>query len=752
MVEDETSGSSRYLTAQVQALATVPEAGRALAARDGTALRSLALPYADAVRRGAGFATLRFAFIAADGTVILKSGGSVGIGCDISGEAMFDAVAADRSSVTGMRILNSEAELRASSPVISGNSFAGVVCIGISLSELLSQIGLPADAGLSLMVPNLPVDPTTASEGKGGNETTASVMDGDTQSLSGEYRVLQHIGRADTVTLRQGLTEGGVVPVAGKRAYGIVPLKDFKGAEIGRIVVNVDGADLWRAKRDKLLQLTWLFSAGALLLLAVLYFNVVRIEKFLHRLKKIIIAFHSSEFNERFESDHVHCLEVLQCRNEECPVYKNPSLVCYLETGSEAISPEWRDTCIFLNKYGSCDRCPVYELRRGDELAEMRNVVNTMMRLWSDFLQKAGHLMAYVLQAQERTGRLPSLDEVSDRLGQMAKLSFFSHDLQGVLDKEEVYNQLAQVFRHTFHIHRFVLFEVDHDADRIVIALDNTENEPLCKKQLLLSTEVCRAKRVAEDVVSFFNPVLCPCFNCDTDNEVRVCLPMTMGGQVGAVFSCVVPRRDWAKVREIIPVLRKYLNEAAPVLSSLRLLRLTKEQALRDPLTKCHNRRFLDEYITKYEPLSDRRGGTTAFLMADLDYFKQVNDRYGHEAGDAVLRQVVGIIQSLIRRSDLLIRYGGEEFLILLQDVKDGAAMTVAEKIRLAVESHQFDVNGNGARISKTISIGVSEYPSDADALYKCIKFADVALYKAKDAGRNRVLRFKSEMWSEEQY
>lgn len=752
MVEDETSGSSRYLTAQVQALATVPEAGRALAARDGTALRSLALPYADAVRRGAGFATLRFAFIAADGTVILKSGGSVGIGCDISGEAMFDAVAADRSSVTGMRILNSEAELRASSPVISGNSFAGVVCIGISLSELLSQIGLPADAGLSLMVPNLPVDPTTASEGKGGNETTASVMDGDTQSLSGEYRVLQHIGRADTVTLRQGLTEGGVVPVAGKRAYGIVPLKDFKGAEIGRIVVNVDGADLWRAKRDKLLQLTWLFSAGALLLLAVLYFNVVRIEKFLHRLKKIIIAFHSSEFNERFESDHVHCLEVLQCRNEECPVYKNPSLVCYLETGSEAISPEWRDTCIFLNKYGSCDRCPVYELRRGDELAEMRNVVNTMMRLWSDFLQKAGHLMAYVLQAQERTGRLPSLDEVSDRLGQMAKLSFFSHDLQGVLDKEEVYNQLAQVFRHTFHIHRFVLFEVDHDADRIVIALDNTDNEPLCKKQLLLSTEVCRAKRVAEDVVSFFNPVLCPCFNCDTDNEVRVCLPMTMGGQVGAVFSCVVPRRDWAKVREIIPVLRKYLNEAAPVLSSLRLLRLTKEQALRDPLTKCHNRRFLDEYITKYEPLSDRRGGTTAFLMADLDYFKQVNDRYGHEAGDAVLRQVVGIIQSLIRRSDLLIRYGGEEFLILLQDVKDGAAMTVAEKIRLAVESHQFDVNGNGARISKTISIGVSEYPSDADALYKCIKFADVALYKAKDAGRNRVLRFKSEMWSEEQY
>ncbi len=88
----------------------------------------------------------------------------------------------------------------------------------------------------------------------------------------------------------------------------------------------------------------------------------------------------------------------------------------------------------------------------GDELAEMRNVVNTMMRLWAGFLSRVGHLISYVLRSQEQIGRMPSLDEISSHLEQMAKLTFFSRDVQGVLDKEEVYAQLSHVFESHFSL------------------------------------------------------------------------------------------------------------------------------------------------------------------------------------------------------------------------------------------------------------------------------------------------------------
>jgi diguanylate cyclase (GGDEF)-like protein len=137
--------------------------------------------------------------------------------------------------------------------------------------------------------------------------------------------------------------------------------------------------------------------------------------------------------------------------------------------------------------------------------------------------------------------------------------------------------------------------------------------------------------------------------------------------------------------------------------------------------------------------------------MADLDFFKQVNDQYGHQAGDAVLRQVAQIIRRNLRESDLLVRYGGEEFLILLHDPPEGGARYVAEKIRAALEGTLLGLP-DGKQLAKTISLGVARFPEHGDTLYKVIKFADVALYAAKDQGRNRVVRFEPAMWQEDAY
>ena len=125
-----------------------------------------------------------------------------------------------------------------------------------------------------------------------------------------------------------------------------------------------------------------------------------------------------------------------------------------------------------------------------------------------------------------------------------------------------------------------------------------------------------------------------------------------------------------------------------------------------------------------------------------------MNDTYGHNVGDQTLIQTATLIKNSIRTSDLVIRFGGEEFLILLLDVNETDSLTIAEKI---TGSASGDQNAGARRIChEDDEPGGSEFPSDTEKLWQAIKFADIALYKAKEAGRNRVVRFTQDMYAEQ--
>jgi diguanylate cyclase (GGDEF)-like protein len=145
---------------------------------------------------------------------------------------------------------------------------------------------------------------------------------------------------------------------------------------------------------------------------------------------------------------------------------------------------------------------------------------------------------------------------------------------------------------------------------------------------------------------------------------------------------------------------------------------------------------------------AQRRKSQLSILMLDLDYFKMVNDTYGHDAGDLVLKALAKTMQASVRAADLVIRYGGEEFLIIMQDAAGDGADAVAEKIRAAVEGMKVQLPG--AVLQKTISIGIAEFPLDSDTFWQAVKYADVAMYNAKESGRNRVVRFRPEMWKDD--
>lgn len=162
-----------------------------------------------------------------------------------------------------------------------------------------------------------------------------------------------------------------------------------------------------------------------------------------------------------------------------------------------------------------------------------------------------------------------------------------------------------------------------------------------------------------------------------------------------------------------------------------------------DGLTGLDNRRHLEQRLEEMYELSIRLHEPLACVLCDLDHFKRVNDNYGHQTGDAVLKAVANILRAEAREVDRVGRYGGEEFMFLLPGTVLDAAVTFAERVRIAVEQHTFTFNGTS--LDGTMSLGVAAIPhplvSDTEYL---VKAADDALYVAKELGRNRVVRFDS--------
>jgi two-component system cell cycle response regulator len=166
----------------------------------------------------------------------------------------------------------------------------------------------------------------------------------------------------------------------------------------------------------------------------------------------------------------------------------------------------------------------------------------------------------------------------------------------------------------------------------------------------------------------------------------------------------------------------------------------TIELAVTDPLTGLHNRRYLDNHLTVMFNRSMARGRPLSVLITDIDRFKHVNDTYGHDAGDEVLKEFASRVRSTVRGADLACRYGGEEFVVVMPDTSPEIAAGVAERLRAAVENTPFTLRSAGQELSVTASFGISSRISSVVTPGQLMKQADLALYEAKNTGRNRVV------------
>ncbi len=389
--------------------------------------------------------------------------------------------------------------------------------------------------------------------------------------------------------------------------------------------------------------------------------------------------------------------------------------------------------------------------KTNDEIGQIATDMNRLLTFLDDGLNRIGSNVARLTERTPAPGE-NLLTATIEMVEGLTKAAHFKHAIEEDESKAEIYQRLSSTLKNEFSLAEFSLYELSNSKKQLKTIMVDGEAADTCRwcdPQILVRPEACRVRRTGHLVDGISNPEICNAFQAPPELGPRryICVPILQSGSVGNIIQLLAKPAEQAQLQSKVPFIQVYLRDTAPVLETKRLMESLRDSTLLDPMTGLHNRRFLEEYVETLVASVQRKKAHAAILMLDLDYFKMVNDTYGHDAGDAVLKALSNVLKQSVRASDLVIRYGGEEFLIILIDSAGELADRVAENIRAAVENLKVQVAG--VVLQKTISIGISDFPTDSETFWQAVKFADVALYQAKDQGRNRVMRFTTAMWAD---
>jgi diguanylate cyclase (GGDEF)-like protein len=284
-------------------------------------------------------------------------------------------------------------------------------------------------------------------------------------------------------------------------------------------------------------------------------------------------------------------------------------------------------------------------------------------------------------------------------------------------------------------------FSIDHVS---VFLLNSEEKLVLRKQQGKLTCRVREGEPLppqpgySESALSLGQAVvandLSPELGACEDTGSEICVPLISFGQRIGLLVCSSAHKD-AFHPDDVQSLESMADILATAIQNAGYVEQVRMQANLDGLTGTFNRRYFEIKVLEKIAEAGRYGGKMAVLMLDIDCFKSINDEFGHILGDEVLKQVSGILTHNLRRTDLLCRYGGEEFVVVASATTGANAAVFAGKLRGLIEQYEFP----GIPRSVTVSIGVAEFPTHGTSRDALVRAADSALYQAKQLGRNRV-------------
>lgn len=364
-------------------------------------------------------------------------------------------------------------------------------------------------------------------------------------------------------------------------------------------------------------------------------------------------------------------------------------------------------------------------------------VIERIEQLYMLRLEKTdedGNLLANTIDEKKK-----AIQALEDKLSRYSALKEITEDLSTVLSLEAVNNLITEKTSGALGKEgRVLLYLVDAERQELMLSSSKGSGRAKAKKGDVFDQWVLRHRKsiIIEDISKDFR------FSTEDIEDARkyfralIATPIVAEDKVIGILRVDSPESA-LYAQDDLRLLGFIADLGAVAIQNALLYSRTQELAIKDGLTGLIVRRYFMERFKEEVRRATRRKGTLSILLLDIDHFKEYNDKYGHVAGDLVLKFLGRTIGSMVREGDLLGRFGGEEFAFLLFGADRTQAACEAEMIRKAIEDHPLVLRRERTFI--TASIGVSTYPNDGVTEEDLMKVADERLYKAKAEGRNRV-------------
>ena len=327
------------------------------------------------------------------------------------------------------------------------------------------------------------------------------------------------------------------------------------------------------------------------------------------------------------------------------------------------------------------------------------------------------------------------IDELEQRTHEITLLSEMSEVLQACLTVEEAYNAVFYLLPPLFPDLPGSIYTISASKN-IVESVAHWGNLPTSEK--VFELDDCWALRRGQ--IHFVENTDNPGLLCKHLHEVKpreyCCVPMMAQGEALGILYLASSGGQITEIkRKLVVTVAEQISLA---LANLKLREQLKSQSIQDPLTGLFNRRYLETTLDRELQRARRNQQPLSIIMLDVDHFKRFNDTFGHEAGDAVLRELGQLLQASIRGSDFACRYGGEELTLVMPGASLEVTVARAEQLRQGVK--QLQIKYQGQPLGKvSLSLGVASFPEHGTSAESVMRAADGALYKAKNLGRDRV-------------
>lgn len=328
------------------------------------------------------------------------------------------------------------------------------------------------------------------------------------------------------------------------------------------------------------------------------------------------------------------------------------------------------------------------------------------------------------------------------------ELSFFkqvSNDLASSLELGEILSRIMEKVKAMIKAEAWSVLLIDKETGELVFEKTSTR-----KTREMQKTRMKLGEGIAGWVAREGIPVVVPDVSKDErfmgkidkavlfQTKSLICVPMTIKNEVLGVLEFVNKTTGDPFNREDLDLLMRLVDLTAVAVERTSLYQKMTELALTDDLTKLFNSRYLNRTIDIEIQRSTRYKTSVSLIFMDIDYFKRINDQYGHLIGSKVLVEMGQLLLKSLRSVDIVARYGGDEFVIVLPQTTPSAAAVIAERMRKSIEQNTF-LKKEGFALKLTASFGVASYPESARSKEELIKIADEAMYSVKHQTRNAV-------------